>query len=607
VASVYRGSGQPAWADGLAGKALQLDGREHSYLDLGQPVRLEKNQPFSYGGWIRPKAGTGAVLSKMDDRNAFRGFDLLLADGKVLFHLVASWPGDALKVETQQPLPLNSWSHLFATYDGSGKAAGVKIYVNGQPVPLRIDTDRLKGSLATDQPFRVGKRSTEHPFQGELADIRVYGRTLAVGEIQGLTLEPLLRILRVPAAQRSRLQQDFVARVFQETAATGLLAARQKAEKLHQEKAEYEKRLPTVMIMEDLPQPRDTFVLRRGRYEMPDQNQKVQPDVPACMAALPSGSSRNRLGLARWLVDPANPLTARVTVNRFWQRYFGLGLVKTTENFGIQGDLPSHPELLDWLATEFVRSGWNVKAMQKLIVMSATYRQASSAEPALVQRDPENRLLARGPRFRLPAEVVRDNALAISGLLTDRVGGPSIKPYQPAGLWDELAGGAGEGPYVQDKGANLYRRSLYIYRKRTVPHPAMVNFDAPSREVCQVKRSRTNTPLQALELLNDVTYLETARSLAQLMIKEKESSAADRLTYAFRQATARRPHSSELQVLTRGLERYRRAFAADRDSARRFIRHGELPVEENLDPVELAAYTAVAEVILNLDETITKE
>ena len=310
--------------------------------------------------------------------------------------------------------------------------------------------------------------------------------------------------------------------------------AKDKVEKLRKEKTAFTQRIPSVMVMEDLKTPRETFLLKRGRYDTPDKSQKVEPGVPASLPPLPADAPRNRLGLAKWLVDPANPLTARVTMNRFWQHYFGVGLVKTADNFGVQGEPPSHPDLLDWLAWEFVRSGWDMKAMQRLLVTSATYRQSSKATPALIQHDPENRLLARGPRFRLPAEEVRDNALAVSGLLVEKLGGPSIKPYQPARLWEELAGGAGEGPYVQEKGPNLYRRSLYIYRKRTVPFPGMSTFDAPNREVCQVKRARTNTPLQALELLNDVTYVEAARHLGQLMLTEGGKTPEERVTYAFR-------------------------------------------------------------------------
>jgi hypothetical protein len=607
VDAVYRGSGQPVWEESPFGRSLRLYGHEKSFLEAGQAVRLERTQRFSYGAWVKPRS-SGAILSKMDDQAAYRGFDLLLQNGKIEVHLVHNWPDDAIKVATQQPLPTDAWSHVFVTYDGTSKAAGVMIYVNGQLAKLiDVSNDHLTATIATDQPLRIGKRSTAFALNGQLADVRFYGRTLAPAEVQALALQPLLRGLQAPPGKRSKAQQELLTQVFRERYAADLQKAKQAAAKLRQERAAYEKRIPTVMIMQDLPRPRDTFVLKRGRYEMPDKTQKVQPDVPSCLTPLPAGAPRNRLSLARWLVDPSNPLTARVAVNRYWQHYFGAGFVRTTENFGIQGELPSHSELLDWLATEFVGTGWDIKAMQKLIVTSATYRQSSRATLELMQKDPENRLLARGPRFRLPAEVVRDNALAISGLLAEKIGGPSIKPYQPAGLWDELAGGAGEGPYVQDKGPGLYRRSLYIYRKRTVPHPTMATFDAPSREVCQVKRPRTNTPLQALELLNDVTYVEAARRLGQRMLSEGGNTAQERIAYAFRRATARTPSPSEMQILLRGLERYRQTFRADSEAARRFVHQGDSPIDDKVNTPELAAYTAVASIILNLDETITKE
>jgi hypothetical protein len=296
-----------------------------------------------------------------------------------------------------------------------------------------------------------------------------------------------------------------------------------------------------------------------------------------------------------------------VAVNRIWQHHFGTGLVKTAENFGVQGEPPSHPELLDWLSTELIESGWNLKALHRLIVTSATFRQRSRASSELLAHDPENRLLARGPRFRLPAEVVRDNALAISGLLVKRLGGPSVKPYQPAGLWEELAGGAGEAPYVQDRGPQLYRRSLYVYRKRTVPHPIMATFDAPSREVCQVKRPRTNTPLQALELLNDLTYVEAARKLAETAITEGGVNDSQRLVYAFRRALGRLPSSAELEHLLRGLARYQETFRTDPAAAQQLIQLGDSPRDSQIEPALFAAFTASCSVILNLDETITLE
>ena len=605
-AAIYRGKGAPSWSEGPLGKALRLDGQEDSFLDPGQALTLERTDRFSYGAWVRP-TGKGAVLSKMDDAAAYRGFDLLHIDGKFSVHLVNSWPDNALKVETTESLPKDAWTHVFITYDGSGKAAGVAIYVNGRRVQLTVLTDRLQGTIATTQPLRLGKRSTGFALSGDLADVRVYRRTLTAAEVRSIALRPVQAIVRMPAEVRSKAQREVLTQIFRESSAVELRAAKEKLAQVKKEKTDFEKNVPTVMVMEDLKTPRPTFVLKRGRYDMPDTTQRVEPGVPAALPPMPADAPRNRLGLARWLVSPENPLTPRVTVNRFWQRFFGIGLVKTGENFGLQSELPSHPDLLDWLASEFVSSGWDAKALQRLIVTSAAYRQASKAVPDLVHRDPENRLLARGPRFRLPAEVVRDNALAISGLLVEKLGGPSIKPYQPAGLWEQLAGGAGEGAYVQEKGAGLYRRSLYTYRKRTVPHPTMTTFDAPSREVCQVSRPRTNTPLQALELLNDVTYVEAARRLAEVMLRDGGRTAEERIAFAFRRATARPPSATELQVLTRGLERYRQTFARDPEAAARLIRHGDSVPDSKLDAAELAAYTATAGVILNLDETITKE
>jgi hypothetical protein len=390
-------------------------------------------------------------------------------------------------------------------------------------------------------------------------------------------------------------------------AAATALGTKQRVENLKKAKAQFQDRIPSVMVMKDLAQPRPTFVLKRGQYDQPDSYRKVEPGTPSCLPGLPAAAPRNRLGFARWLVSPENPLMARVVVNRIWQHHFGTGLVKTTENFGIQGEPPSHPELLDWLATELLRTGWDLKAMHRLVVTSATFRQSSRVPHSLLMLDPENRLLARGPRFRLSAEVVRDNALAIAGLLTRKIGGPSVKPYQPAGLWEELAGGAGEGPYIQDKGPALYRRSLYVYRKRTVPHPALATFDAPSRETCQVKRARTNTPLQALELLNDVTYVEAARRLAELMLAAPACSDEQRISTAIRRAAARAPRPSELAILRRGLDHYRESFRADAAAARRLIQSGESPLHSQVDAAELAAFTSLAGVILNLDETITLE
>jgi hypothetical protein len=355
------------------------------------------------------------------------------------------------------------------------------------------------------------------------------------------------------------------------------------------------------MVMEEMAKARETHVLIRGSYDRPGD--RVDPGLPAILPPMPKQFPNNRLGLARWVVDPSNPLTARVVVNRFWQMYFGAGLVRTAENFGSQGEPPSHPELLDWLATEFVRTGWDVKAMQKTIVMSATYRQSSKASAELLQKDPENRLLARAPRFRLPPEMVRDQVLNLAGLLVERVGGPSVKIYQPEGLWAELSGQS----YTQDHGDKLYRRGLYVYAKRTAPTPSMANFDASSRETCVVRQNLTNTPLQALNLMNDITYMEAARVFAQRIMKDGGTAPEGRIAFAFRLAVARPPNPVESRVLLDHFRYELDKFKTNPDSAVRFARQGEYARDESLDAVELAAYTSVASLILNLDEVVTKE
>jgi len=367
------------------------------------------------------------------------------------------------------------------------------------------------------------------------------------------------------------------------------------------------KTIPTAMVMAEMKVPRDTFVLARGDYR--NQTEKVQPGVPAMLPPLPDGAPLNRLTLARWLVDPKHPLTARVAVNRFWQTYFGLGIVKTQEDFGVQGEAPVHPELLDWLATEFIRTGWDIRAMQRLIVTSATYRQSSAVTPALHERDPDNRLLARGPRGRLPAELVRDTALAASGLLNTEIGGPSVLPYQPKGLWEEMAFGEGFSAqsYVQSHGRDLYRRGMYTFWKRTVPPASLATFDAPDREKCTARRALTNTPLQALILLNDPTFVEAARALAQRTLLEGGKDDSSRLSYAFRLATARRPTGAESDVLRRLLQHRLDGFRKDPRSAARLVAVGESARDSRIETADLAAWTTVTSAILNLDETITKQ
>jgi hypothetical protein len=359
--------------------------------------------------------------------------------------------------------------------------------------------------------------------------------------------------------------------------------------------------------MSEMKAPRDTFILARGDYRNPGE--KVQPGVPAMLPALPAGLPPNRLALAKWLVDPAHPLTSRVAVNRFWQMYFGHGIVKTQEDFGAQGEPPVHPELLDWLATEFIRTGWDIRALQRLIVTSATYRQSSNVTPALLDRDPENRLLARASRVRLPAEMIRDTALAAAGLLNDRIGGPSVFPYQPKALWEEMAFGEGFSAqsYEQSHGPDLYRRGMYTFWKRTVPPASLATFDAPDREKCTARRGLTNTPLQALVLLNDPTYVEAARAMAERALREGGTDEQARVEFVFRLATTRKPTARETGVLRELLRKQLASFRRDRPAALKLLSVGESPRDARLDVAELAAWTTVASTILNLDETISRQ
>ena len=357
----------------------------------------------------------------------------------------------------------------------------------------------------------------------------------------------------------------------------------------------------TVMVLHDRAELRDTYRLIRGQYDQPDKSEKLLPATPPALGAWNDKWPKNRLGLARWLTDPAHPLTARVTVNRFWQHYFGLGLVKTSENFGVQGDQPSHPQLLDWLATEFVRSGWDVKAMHRLIVSSATYRQGAVVSAKMLEFDPENRLLARGPRKRLSPNALRDGILFTSGLLVEKTGGPSVKPYMPPGIWSSVS----EAKYKRDKGESLYRRSLYTYWRRTLPPPTMMAFNAAARETCIVRTDETTTPLQALTLMNNITFVEAARHLAERVLKEEGLSPRQRVALVFRMVTGREPQPKELDVMMADLGIYQKDFKNNPEAAKQLLAIGEKPNDPNLDAGELAAYTLIANTFLNLDEAIT--
>ena len=594
----------------FTGQPQIFDGK--TAIDVPKAGLFDIEDRWTISVWVRPEASVdGSLVSRMQDLEKGKGYGVHLDHGKVHVNLTSTWADDAIRIETEQSITPNAWHHVAVTYTGARMANGLRIYIDGKVAPVKVLLDTLfrpfnNNAKDFPQPLRIGTGwGPARRFRGSMEEARVYSRVLNQDELAALALwETAQEIAAQPVKQRSGAEQFALRSMFLESGAPeDVRATTASLQNLLLEREAMQRTFPTVMVMKERPQRRDTFLLLRGAYDKPGE--KVEPGVPAVLPPLPKGAPDNRLGFAKWVVDPANPLTARVTMNRFWQMYFGTGIVKTVEDFGVQGEWPSDPELLDWLATEFVRSGWDMKAMQKLIVMSATYRQSSKVTAELLQRDPENRLLARGPRIRLAPEMVRDQALAAAGLLVEKIGGPSVKPYQPAGLWKEVS--MGGLAYQQDHGENLYRRSLYTFWKRTSAPPSMMNFDAAGRESCVVRETRTDTPLQALNLMNDVTYLEAARFIGQRMLKEGGADDAARLRYGFRLVLAREPAAKEMEILLDSLRFHRDRFATNPADAEALLKQGESKSDAALNPRELASFASIASLILNMDEAVTKE
>jgi mono/diheme cytochrome c family protein len=642
--------GEVTYNFGTVRKAVDLDGETH--LQFGNFSTLQGGQSFSLGFWFNARlisvGSKGRAILQQVDAPEGRGVEVALGDilklprmkrgAHVLVRLTQSAPENSIEIQTKEPIVFETWRNLTITYDGSRKAAGLRMYIDGKSVETEALKDHLTGPAQATSPLEAADKGKAIPYKGLLDDLRIYDRQLSSQEVDNLTIHQPIRVILTDLADKpfkwsnvlkdssdSEKEQPAVAKEAKGEQELGeqraklteyfltydapqpIKQAYSDLKDLKARKADLEAVIQTTMVMQEMKKPRETFILGRGDYR--NHGEKVTPHVPSWLSPMPKEAPANRWGLASWLVSPSHPLMARVTVNRYWQNYFGTGLVKTAEDFGSQGELPSHPELLDWLATEFIRSGWDIKAMQRLIVTSATYRQSSRVTPDLIERDPENRLLARGPRFRLPAEIVRDNALAVSGLLDDEVGGPSVYPYQPKGLWEEMAFGeifTGQS-YTPSSGKDLYRRSLYTTWKRTVPPPALSTFDAPDREKCTARRARTNTPLQALVLLNDPTYVEAARALAQRVIKEAGNDPVKRINLAFSLATARRPQPAEMEVLLQLAKRQQEDYRRKKELAQKLVGVGESEADKTLNVAELATWTTVASTILNLDETITKE
>ena len=593
---------ETVFGKGRFGRAVKFDGTR--YIDGGAVGNYNYLEPMSVSAWIYPtKKKDGAIVSSMTENPIGSGWGLFLRGGKLWWHMSQRWTDLSLRLETKNDIAVGRWQHVALTYDGKRKSKGVRVYVDGVEQEVEILFDNLDWPSRSNAPLKIGGGGgLDNRFAGLIDEVRLYGRELTADEARASAVaEDLGAAVRTAedkrgAAQEAKLRLAFL----EEGASAAVRRLRDEWAEARKARDEYYEAIPTVMVMKEGPK-RQAYVLNRGLYDAPGE--KVEPGIPAALAAPGAAALRDRLELARWLVDRANPLTARVTVNRFWQMLFGIGLVKTVDDFGSQGETPANQELLDRLAVDFMESGWDIKRLFKTMATSSAYRQSSRVTPELLERDPENRLLARGPRRRLAAGVIRDQALAISGLLVEKVGGPSVKPYQPPGLWSEVSA----GKYRADTGEGLYRRSLYTYWKRTVAPPLMMNFDASDREVCTVHAVRTNTPLQALNLMNDVTFVEASRHFAERLLREGGDTPEARIQTAYALALGRPARGPEVSVLAKMLDSFVQRYADDLDAAEALLSEGDSAWDDALDARELAAYAGLAGLMLNLDETVTNQ
>ena len=594
----------PKLVPGISGKAFQFDG--HNYLSLGDVGDFEFSDRFSVSGWVQLNERlekTAGIFVKRNGEQRKGGYELVLTpEGKLQASLVHNHRAEKIEVLSQQEISIGKWVHVCMVNNGSGLANGIQLYLNGKKQALQIISDNLQGkSILNGNDFLVGNwtprnfsNGTYMGFEGGAVDeVQVYSRELSPLEVHALSQQ------HASPTTVSQTVQDYLAH-YRMLHDAGFRKKRESLDSLRQ----FHLSVPKVMIMEEMEAPRETHLLARGRYDAPTE--RVFPSTPNYILAFPDSLPPNRLGLAKWMTHPQHPLTSRVAVNRIWQMLMGQGLVKTPEDFGSQGALPTHAELLDWLAVDFQEKGWDVKALIKQIVLSATYQQQSTLTPRKYEIDPENLYLARGPNVRLNAEMLRDQALAISGLFNPEVGGKWVKPYQPAGVWKELANQIGENKYRPSRGQDVYRRSLYTYWKRTIPPPAMLTFDAAERAVCTVKRQRTSTPLQALVLLNDPQYVEASHQLAKRMLTEGGEELEQQLEYGFRLATSRVPERKEITVLAELYETEYRRFQSETSSATALLNTGYSYRPGAHDPAQLAGLTVVANLLLNLDESKMK-
>ena len=581
------------------------------FLESKEVGSLEHNQSFSWSVWVKtPKNLSGAILSKMDESKKHRGYDIWLEGGRVGMHIVNEFPENAIKAVSKKPIPANQWHHLAITYNGKSKASGLKVYLNGKKQVMEVTHDSLSKTIRTPKAFRIGRRFNGGPVNGlEIDEIRLYSRVLLTREIDRLGfVDPILPLLKDEPGTLKPAQRNFLVEYYLDRHDPDYKSKLAVRNQKQQALAGLKKNKLTSMIMGDNPanKARKTYVLMRGQYSSPDESKEILANTPAFLPPMKKEIPRNRLGLARWLTDKEHPLTSRVTVNRHWQTIFGSALVTTPGDFGAQGSWPTHPDLLNWLAADFIENGWNVKRAIKQLIMSSTYRQSSQTRSIHLKQDPVNLYHARAPRFRLMGEFVRDNALSIGGLLNRTFGGPGVKPYQPPGLWNEVSLNGGRR-FVQDNGAKLYRRSMYTYWKRSAPHPGLMAFDTPSREICTLQRQRTNTPMQALVTLNDEQFVEASRAFAQRILKSPTNSLEEKVNWAFEMATGHRADSLRQEVIKKAYDSQIKNFQKEPKRADDLLKIGESSRDESIDKTKHATWTILASMILNLDETLNRE
>ncbi|MGN6438800.1 MAG: DUF1553 domain-containing protein [Agriterribacter sp.] len=592
------------FTDTEKGKSILFDG--DIWLNLDKTAMYNRTEPFTVGVWanIPDDLTSGVIFHRCFSTQLydFRGFSLSVTDNHFELKMAHTAPYNAIIEFSKKEVPKNKWIQLTATYDGSGKAAGYKLYMNGEELETTVDQDNLyKDIILTGSPQSLQLGAWERGkglTNGKANEVTVFSRTLTPLEVQQLYNPQTFKNVfgkapgELSAEEKNALRDYYISNI-----SAPVKKQLKELQQIRLAGNDSTEKIQEVMIMREMPKKRPAYILDRGVYDV--HKEEVQADVPKSILPMPAGMPRNRLGFAQWLTHADHPLTARVAVNRYWQLFFGKGLVKTAEDFGNQGEMPSHPALLDWLAVQFRESGWNVKALIKTMVMSATYRQQSTASKELMEKDPENILLARASPSRLTAEMLRDNALFASGLLNDTIGGKSVYPYQPEDLW-RMNGSR----YVQDTGNLIYRRGMYTIWRRSVPNPTQSTFDVGIRTSCIVRRQKTNTPLQALVTLNDPTFVEAAKVIGEQMTREADNKTA--ITNAFRKLTGRKPTGKELELLTELQQKEYTKFKADATKAKGWLQAGMYTVDKSLPKDKVAANAVVASTIINTDASITK-